>query len=515
MSVQTMTSQAWLTLAVTAAAFFSFAAVMNLPFPFLVFMVRHFGQGSPDEAAVYAGIVASAFFLGGGLTSYMWGTVMDRYGRRPVVLSSLAALTIFTVLFGVVPSYPLAVLCRFCSGALNAIAVSSKAIVAEAVPPQHQARAMTMLTAAWGVGMIIGPMLGGLLSHPEEHYPSLDTPFIRRHPFSIPCILVAAITALSAALNYAYLPETLQPADDTSDDPDKEVLIKSVKSVTSRDSSPERDTPRKASIRALMSAKNSRVSLLLYAAFSFGCIGIEELHSVYCATPVAKGGLGWDSSNIGWSLAVVGGVLIASQMIIYPALERRFKITGAYRICLSFVLVATLAYPLVNMYARGVVEVEDANGGTTMAQANQSAEVWSMLLVTAATFKIFASGCFTSMNLLLSNAVPSHLRGAINGLAMTMAMFVRVIGPIVGGAIFSFSISHDYPWPFNHHLAFVFFAISFAAVFALIRQVPLALNTPPEYRSKTSDSPLSAKQKPAPAATDGSQWVQEPDDERP
>eukprot|EP00045_Choanoeca_perplexa_P004170 m.35956 g.35956 ORF g.35956 m.35956 type:complete len:94 (-) comp12431_c0_seq3:1385-1666(-) len=60
----------WLILSVTAAAFFSMAAVMTLPFPFLVFMIHHYDVGKPTDAAFYAGIMASAFFLGGGLLSY-------------------------------------------------------------------------------------------------------------------------------------------------------------------------------------------------------------------------------------------------------------------------------------------------------------------------------------------------------------------------------------------------------------------------------------------------------------
>ena len=92
------------------------------------------------------------------------------------------------------------------------------------------------------------------------------------------------------------------------------------------------------------------------------------------------------------------------------------------------------------------------------------------------------SGCFTSLNLLLSNSVPGHLRGAINGLSMAMSMLVRVWGPIVGGIVYSWSIGHDYAWPLNHHLAFIMFAIAFAATLPLLRTVPALLNTPPEYR---------------------------------
>jgi MFS family permease len=65
---------------------------------------------------------------------------------------------------------------------------------------------------------------------------------------------------------------------------------------------------------------------------------------------------------------------------------------------------------------------------------------------------------------------------------MAMSMLVRVFGPIVGGLVYSWSISHDYAWPFNHHLVFIMFAITFAATLPLLQLVPAVLNVSPEYR---------------------------------
>ena len=239
---------------------------------------------------------------------------------------------------------------------------------------------MTSLTAAWGLGMIIGPMLGGLLSQPAEAYIGFDTPFFRRYPFSLPCLLVGLITALAAALNYAYLPETLRkaPAED------KEQLLATVGPIPPKDP----NTPQDSSIRSLLAARNSRVSLLLYSFFSFAAIGMDELHSVYCATPVALGGLGWSAQNIGWSLAMVGAVLIASQMIIYPALERRFKLIGAFKICCAGVIISTLGYPLVNYVARAPVNTVDEEGHMSSTPPNETVQVWTLLLFVAITFKV-------------------------------------------------------------------------------------------------------------------------------
>jgi hypothetical protein len=234
--------------------------------------------------------------------------------------------------------------------------------------------------------MIIGPMLGGLLSEPAEAYTGFDTPFFRRFPFSLPCFLVGLIAALATALNYAYLPETLRKACAE----DEEQLLSTDGTTLAPRPVPVKDpnTPQDSSIRSLLAARNSRLSLLLYASFSFSAIGMDELHSVYCATPVALGGLGWTSQNIGWSLAVVGAVLITCQLVVYPALERRFKVIGAFKVCCVIVVLATLCYPMVNFLALAPLDVVDDAGHLSTTAPNETVQVWTVLLSIAITFKV-------------------------------------------------------------------------------------------------------------------------------
>jgi hypothetical protein len=68
---------------------------------------------------------------------------------------------------------------------------------------------MSMLTTAWGVGMVLGSSLGGILSQPADKYPALDIPLLRRYPFLLPCLIVSSVCMLTSGLTYFLLPETL------------------------------------------------------------------------------------------------------------------------------------------------------------------------------------------------------------------------------------------------------------------------------------------------------------------
>ncbi|EDQ92688.1 uncharacterized protein MONBRDRAFT_1561, partial [Monosiga brevicollis MX1] len=364
-------------------------------------------------------------FLGGGATSYLWGLAMDRHGRRPVVLVSLLGLACTTAAFGLSPSLWVAVLARLGSGAITSLPVATKAIIADVA--KDQAQAMTFLTATWGTGMVVGPMLGGWLVSPhaaspgEEDHGLFAQPFVQAHPFSLPCLVVAGITAAIFLVAYWALPETLQDEDKNEDQQE----TSHTHQTKTLDSSKADQAPLSGGLLSMFRAKNSRLTLLLYTAYSFASIGVEELHSIFCATQIARGGLGWTSANIGTSLAVIGLVLIVVQPLVYPLMERRLRIIGAFRVSCILVVLFTVLYPCTHIFAT--------------SYAGSGALVWPVFLVVSCTFKLFLGCCFTSMNLLLNNAVPMNLRGSINGLSMTAAQVVRMIAPLMGGLIFSWS----------------------------------------------------------------------------
>ena len=101
-------------------------------FPYSGFMAIFLIPSLDEEnAGSYAGLLASAFMIGRATTSYGWGKVADRYGRRFVILTSLALSSILSLLFGLSTSFGLALLWRFVLGLSNGMVSTAKTIVSE------------------------------------------------------------------------------------------------------------------------------------------------------------------------------------------------------------------------------------------------------------------------------------------------------------------------------------------------------------------------------------------------
>ena len=163
-------------------------------FPQLILKLQ---GGDMAGAAAIFGIFGTAFALMQFIFSPVQGALSDRFGRRPVILLSNLGLGLDYIVMALAPTIPILFLGRLVSGATSASFSISGAYVADVTPPQERAARFGMLGAAFGIGFIIGPAIGGLLG-------AIDL----RAPFW-------AAAALSIA-NFVYgaliLPESL-PAD--------------------------------------------------------------------------------------------------------------------------------------------------------------------------------------------------------------------------------------------------------------------------------------------------------------
>lgn len=163
--------------------------------PVLPHLIERFA-GSTASAALWVGAFGSAFALAQFLASPVQGALSDRFGRRPVILVSNFGLGMDFVLMALVNTLPLLFLGRVLAGITSASVSTAHAYIADVTPPERRAASFGMLGAAFGIGFVIGPALGGVLG-------SIDL----RLPF-----WVAAGLALA---NFLYglliLPESLPP----------------------------------------------------------------------------------------------------------------------------------------------------------------------------------------------------------------------------------------------------------------------------------------------------------------
>ncbi|CAH9086948.1 unnamed protein product [Cuscuta europaea] len=380
-------------------------------FPFLYFMIRDFKIAEREEdIGYYAGYVGSAFMIGRAVTSLFWGLIADRYGRKPVILFGTISVVIFNTLFGFSVNFWMAIITRFLLGSLNGLLGPIKAYSAEAFPERYQSLGLSAVSTSWGIGLIVGPALGGFLAQPAEKYPSLFSPhsLFGRFPYLLPCLCIS-LFALIVTIFTFWLPETMHKHDDTGD---SYMALEAASQVAKIE---EKSTP-KINILTnwpLMS------SIIVYCVFSLHDMAYTEIFSLWAESPRRLGGLNYSSNDVGSVLSFSGFGLLFTQIFVYPIVERNIGPTLTSRIGGILSIPLLTSYPYIAMLS----------GITLSLVINCVSLMKNVLSITIVT------GLFILQN----NAVDQDQRGTANGIAMTSMSIFKALGPSFGGALFSWS----------------------------------------------------------------------------
>ncbi len=170
---------------------------LGLAFPVLPKLVEQLYRGDVSRAAYMVGLLSSGYALMQFLLSPALGALSDRYGRRPVILLGLAGMGANYFLLAFAPTLAWFFAARLISGATGATYTTAAAYLADITPPEKRAANFGLIGAAFGVGFITGPILGGFLGATD-----LRLPF-----------LVAGVLSLAnVALGWFILPESLDAA---------------------------------------------------------------------------------------------------------------------------------------------------------------------------------------------------------------------------------------------------------------------------------------------------------------
>lgn len=157
-------------------------------------LIMDLGDVDVSQAAVIGGWLFFSFAITQFLAAPVLGNLSDRFGRRPVLLLSLAMFGIDYLLMGFAPTLALLFVGRVLAGIPGTSYTPAFAYIADVTPPEDRARRFGMLGAAFGVGFILGPAIGGLLAG-----------FGPRAPF----FAAAALAFLNLLFGWFVLPESL------------------------------------------------------------------------------------------------------------------------------------------------------------------------------------------------------------------------------------------------------------------------------------------------------------------
>ena len=160
--------------------------------PLLPFYAETFGA-SP----VTIGLLFASFSLSQLIASPLLGGLSDRWGRRPVLILSLIGTAVSFVMLAVAQSLAMLFAARIVDGLSGGNITTARAYIADITTEEERPRAFGLLGAAFGLGFVVGPALGGALSHIS---------------YTAPIWAAAAITIVAIVLAWIWLPETVHRA---------------------------------------------------------------------------------------------------------------------------------------------------------------------------------------------------------------------------------------------------------------------------------------------------------------
>jgi MFS transporter, DHA1 family, tetracycline resistance protein len=257
---------------------------IGLIIPVLPHIVGRFTD-SNEAQTFWFGVVAFTFGVANFFGSPILGALSDRFGRRPVLLVGIAGLGLGFVVTGLATALWMIVAVRLFSGAMQSNIAVANAYVADISAPDERARRFGLLGAMFGVGFILGPVLGGLLG-------AIDV----RWPF----FAAGALALINWLYGWFVLPESLSPAQRRRFEWKRAHPLAALQGLAQL-----RDVGPLVAVIALASLAQFvlHTSWVLYTHFKFG----------------------WGPAEVGWSLFCVGAMMALVQGFLLKFLLERFS----------------------------------------------------------------------------------------------------------------------------------------------------------------------------------------------
>ncbi len=273
---------------------------IGLMVPVLPHIVGTFTRSNDEQTLAFL-VVALAFGVANFFGSPVLGALSDRFGRRPVMLIGFAGMAMSFFVTAVATSLWMLVVVRLFSGAMQSNIAIANAYVADITLASDRARRFGQLGAMFGIGFILGPVIGGILGDIDVH---------------LPFFVAGSMAVLNWCYGYFVLPESL-PLDKR-------------RAFDWRRANPV------SSLRGLAALQGVGP---LVAVIALSSLAQFMLHMTWVLYTKFK--FGWGPGQVGWSLLAVGVMSALGQGVLLRPLLKRYS---PQRLAVVGMASATLAY---------------------------------------------------------------------------------------------------------------------------------------------------------------------------
>ena len=338
--------------------------------PLLPFYAEHF-HASPETVTLLMAIYSLMQFF----STPLWGALSDRHGRKPVLLASLLGIGLSYLWLAFADSLWALFAARALAGIMAGNIAAAQAYIADVTPPEKRAQGMGLIGAAFGLGFILGPAIGGLLGGEDPAAPR----------FLGPGLAAAGLSFLALIFAVVALKESLDPAHRTV--------------------AGHRALSRFSALAAGLGDPQLRLTVILLFLVTFVFAGMESTFALW-----SERAFGWGPAQNGYVFAYTGVLAALVQGGLIRRLAARFGeshlvLQGAVALGLGL-----LAIPFVHSLIP--------------------------LLVAMALLAYGAGVSNPALSSLISLRSPDEARGATLGISQAATSLARILGPALAGLAF-------------------------------------------------------------------------------
>ncbi|SDM20858.1 Predicted arabinose efflux permease, MFS family [Halogranum gelatinilyticum] len=338
------------------------------------------------------------------------GRLSDARGRRPVLLLSLLGSVIAWTMFGLAGSLAVLFAARMLAGAMGGNIATAQAYIADITPPEDRAKGLGLLGAAFGLGFVFGPALGGFFASAPvvEAARSLLPAAVPVSEFTLPSFAAAVITASNLVLAFFVLPESRPPSERT----------------------PATEQERESRLAMLKDALTTKGLGTLVVAFFLVSFAFSALESQFIFLTNDQYGYGATQNAI--LLTYIGVVLAVVQGGFIGPLTERF---GEYHLAIGGAAIQVLTLAAVP-FAPRLGAFLPAVGPVTDLLPTLPPGVVALLIVLT-PLSVGNAVTNVSLNTLVSRAASADDQGGAFGLTQSAGSLARTFGPALAGGLYT------------------------------------------------------------------------------